>query len=28
MPSFQDKLQGSELEDLVAYLATLGGRQQ
>jgi putative heme-binding domain-containing protein len=27
MPSFKDKLEGSELEDLVAYLAGLGGAQ-
>jgi putative heme-binding domain-containing protein len=28
MPSFKDKLQGSELEDLVAFLASLKGVQQ
>jgi len=27
MPSFKDRLQGAELEDLVAYLASLGGVQ-
>jgi len=27
MPSFKDRLQGSDLDDLVAYLASLGGAQ-